>query len=70
MAPLCVPFRLLLEDQGLIKVYLSAVLDPFDSSQFILCPWPKSFFQKLCPAHSAPVSCFFLEPGPGPQCCL
>ena len=55
MAPLCVPFRLLLEDQGLIKVYLSAVLDPFDSSQFILCPWPKSFFQKLCPAPFPPV---------------
>ena len=55
MAPLCVSFSLLIEDQGLIRVYLSAVLDPFDSNQFILCPWPKSFFQKLCPAPLPPV---------------
>ena len=55
MAPLCVSFSLLIEDQGLIRVYLSAILDPFDSNQFILCPWPKSFFQKLCPAPLPPV---------------
>ena len=42
----------------------------FQARGFMLCPWAMSFFQKLCPAHSAPVSCFFLESGPGPQCCL
>ena len=55
MAPLCMSFSLLIENQGLIKVYLSAVLDPFDSNQFTLCPWPKSFFKKLCPASFPPV---------------
>ena len=29
-----------------------------------------SFFQKLCPAPFPPISCSFLEPLPGPQCCL
>ena len=55
MAPLCMSFSLLIENQGLIKVCLSAVLDPFDSNQFMLCPWPKSFFKKLCPAPFFPV---------------
>ena len=36
----------------------------------MLCPWVMSFFQKLCPAPFPPVSCFFLEPHPGPQCGL
>ena len=30
-------------------------LVPFDSNQFMLCPWVMSFFQKLCPAPSPPV---------------
>ena len=38
MAPLGVSFSLLIEDQGLSKVNLSAILDPFDSNQFMLCP--------------------------------
>ena len=39
------------EDQGLIQVDLSAILDPFDSNQFILRPW-----ERLCPI--ALPSCF------------
>ena len=35
---------LLIEDQGLD---LSAILVPFDSNPFMLCPWAMSFFQKL-----------------------
>ena len=38
MAPLGVSFSLLIEDQGLIKVDLFAILDPLDSNQFTLCP--------------------------------
>ena len=38
MAPLGVSFSLLIEDQGLVEVDLSTILDPFDSNQFILCP--------------------------------
>ena len=49
-------FSLLTEDQGLIKVNLSAILDPFDSNCFILCPWGMSFFQKFCPAPFLPVT--------------
>ena len=45
----------MLRTKGLVEVDLSAILDPFDSNQFILCPWPKSFFQKLCPAPLPPV---------------
>ena len=67
MAPLGVSFHLLIEDQGLV---LSAILVPFDSNQFMLCPWAMSFFQKLCPAPFPPVSCSFPEPHLGPQCCL
>ena len=44
--------------------------DPFDFNMFVLCPWAMSFFQKLCPAPFPPVSCSFLEPCLGPQCCL
>ena len=56
MAPLGVSFSLLIEDQGLIKVDLSAMLDPFDSIPFMLCPWAMTFFQKLCPAPFPPVT--------------
>ena len=52
MAPLGVSFHLLIEDQGLV---LSAILVPFDSNQFMLCPWAMSFFQKFCPALFPPV---------------
>lgn len=38
MAPLGMSFSLLIEDQGLVEVNLSTILDPFDSNQFILCP--------------------------------
>ena len=46
-------FHLLIEDQGLV---LSAILVPFDSNQFMLCPWATSFFQKLCSAPLPPVT--------------
>ena len=49
-------FSLLTEDQGLIKVNLSAILDPFDSNHFMFCPWAMSFFQKFCPAPFPPVT--------------
>ena len=44
-----VSFSLLTEDEGLVEVDLSAILDPFDSNWFMLYPWSMSFFQKLCP---------------------
>ena len=53
MAPLGVSFHLLIQDQGLV---LSAILVPFDSNQFMLCPWAMSLFQKLCPAPFSPVA--------------
>ena len=53
MARLAVSFHLLIQDQGLV---LSAILGPFDSDQFMLCPWATSFFQKLCPAPFPPVT--------------
>ena len=56
MAPLGMSFNLLIEDQGLVKVDLSAILDPFDSNWSILCSRAMSFFQKLCPASFSPVS--------------
>ena len=56
MVPLGVSFSLLIEDQGQSKIDLSAILDPFDSNGFMLCPWAISFFQKLCPATFLPVS--------------
>ena len=46
MAPLDVPFHLLIPDQGLACL---PFMVPFDSNQFMLCPWTRSFFQKLCP---------------------
>ena len=39
MVPLGVSFSLLIEDQGLVEVGLSAILDPFNSNQCTLCPW-------------------------------
>ena len=39
MELLSVSFSLLIEDQDLVKVDLSAILDPFDSNRFMLCPW-------------------------------
>ena len=36
----------------------------------MLCPWAMSFFQKLCSAPFAPLSCSFPKHHPGPQCCL
>ena len=61
MAPLGVSFSLQIEDQGLVEFDLSAILDPFDSNQFMLClcPWAMSFFQKLCPGPFPPVSCSY-----------
>ena len=56
IAPLGVSFSLLIEDQGLVEVYLFAVLDPFDSYWFMLYPWAMSFFQKLCPVLFTPVT--------------
>ena len=56
MVPLGVSFSLLIENQGLVEVDLSAILGPFDSNGFMLCPWVMSFFLKLCPAPLP--SCF------------
>ena len=56
MVPLGVSFSLLIEDQGPVEVDLSAILDPFDSNQFILCPLAGSFFRRVCPASFLPVS--------------
>ena len=56
MVPLGVSFSLLIEDQGLVEVGLSAILDPFNSNQFMLCPWAMLFFQKLCLAPFPPVT--------------
>ena len=53
MAQLSVSTHLLIEDQDLD---LSASLAPFDSNGFMLYPWAKSFFQKLCPAAFPPVT--------------
>ena len=56
MVPLGVPFSLLIESQGLVEVALSAILDPFDFSRFVLCPWAMPLFQKLCPIPFPPVT--------------
>ena len=56
MASVGMSFSLLIEDQGLFKVDLSAVLDPFDSNGFMLYPWAMSFFQELCPVPFFPAS--------------
>ena len=70
MAPLAVSFSLQIEDQGLVEFDLSAILDPFDFNQFMLCPWAMSFFQKLCHIPFPPPSGSFPEPHLGPQCWL
>ena len=56
MVTLSVPFSLLIEDQGLVEVDLSAILDPCNSNWYVLCPGAMQFFQKLFPAHFPPVS--------------
>ena len=38
------------------KSSLVCHLVPFDSTQFMLCPWAISFFQKLCPVPFPPVT--------------
>ena len=53
MVPLGVSFSLLIEDQGPVEVGLSAILDPFDSNQFMLCPWAMSVSKVVsCPLPS------------------
>ena len=49
MMPLDVSFSLLIKNQGLVEVDLSAILDPFDSNRFMLYSWGMSFFPKSCP---------------------
>ena len=56
-------FSLLIEDKGLIKVDLSAILDPFNSNQFMLCPQAVSFFRKLCPTPPPPLLSSFKTTG-------
>ena len=56
MEPLSMSFSLLIADQGLVKVDLSAIFNTFNSNWFVLCPWAMSFFQKLCPAPFPPVT--------------
>ena len=51
----CVLFSLQIENQDLVELDLSAILDPFDFNWFELCLWARLFFQKLCPA------CFMLS---------
>ena len=70
MANLGISYSLQIEDQGLVEVDWSAILDPFDFNCFMLCSWAMSFFQKLFPDSFSPVSCSFCEPCPVPQCCL
>ena len=49
MELLSVSFSLLIEDQGLVEVDLSAILDPFDSNRFMLCPWAVCILSKGLP---------------------
>ena len=44
------------EAQSLVEDDLSAILDPFGSNQFMLCPQFMLFFQRLCPGPFPPVS--------------
>ena len=39
-----------IEDQGLDKGDLSAILGLFDSDQFMLCPWAMVFFLSFIPS--------------------
>ena len=48
---LWVSFHLLIEDKGPV---LSAILVPFESNPWVLCPWAMSLFQKSCPAPFPP----------------
>ena len=41
---------------SLVEDDLSAILDPFGSNQFMLCPRFMLFFQRLCPGPFPPVS--------------
>ena len=56
IVPLGVSFSFLFEDQGLVEVDMSAILDPSDFNWFMLCPQDMSFFQKLSSAPFPPVS--------------
>ena len=58
IVPLGVAFSLQIEDPGLVEFDLTAILDPCDINEFMLCSWAMSFFQKLCPAPL--LSCFML----------
>lgn len=51
MEPPGVLFHSLIEDKGPV---LSAVLVPFESNRWVLCPWAVSLFRKLCPAPFRP----------------
>ena len=64
MTNLGISYSLQIEDQGLVEVDWSAILDPFDFNCFMLCSWAMSFFQKLFPDSFSPVSCSFCEPCP------
>ena len=56
MVPLGVSFSLLIEDQGLVEVDLSAMVNPFDSNQFVLCPRGDVILSKVVPCPFP--SCF------------
>ena len=63
--PLGVSFSLLIEDQGLvIKVDLSAILNSFDSNQFMLYPLGYVILSKVVPCPLP--SCFTATE---PTCC-
>ena len=49
MVPLGVSFHLLIKDRGLVEVDLSAILDPSDSNQFMLCPLGYVILSKVVP---------------------
>ena len=76
MAPLGVSFHLLIEDQGLVEVDLSTILDLLGSNQFMSCPRAVSFLKSLCPVtfplrlmgqlHSSTQS-ILSTAAPGPQ---
>lgn len=54
MAPLGVSFPLLIEDQVLV---LPAILVPFDSDWFMLCPWLCHFFKSCALPLSLLLQC-------------
>ena len=57
-------------DWGLNTLILLFSLDPVGFNWFTLSLCAMSFFQRLCSAPFAPVSCSFPEPHLGLQCCL